>query len=35
MTKQPMRRRALLGLFGIPGLVLAGACTSRIAISKH
>ena len=35
MTKLPMRRGALLGLFGIGGLVLAGACTSRVALGPE
>jgi hypothetical protein len=30
-----MRRGALLGLFGIGGLVLAGACTSRVALGPE
>jgi hypothetical protein len=35
MTKFPMRRGALLGLFGAGGLVLAGACTSRVALGPE
>lgn len=35
MTNLPMRRGALLGLFGVGGLVLAGACTSRVALGPE
>lgn len=35
MTNRPGRRRALLCLSGLGGLVLAGACTSRVALGPE
>jgi hypothetical protein len=35
MTELTMRRGALLGLFGAAGAMLAGACTSRVALGPE